>query len=118
MENGIVRRAWAWCHTSDGKALLALLAVSCAVRLPLMPFPGFFDDMGIYTLWGVEARQHLLHVYSYGASTPFARSNYPIYPPFSIYLYGALVWIYDHTTQPLPRQPIQISYLLGAYPGL
>ena len=113
-----MRRAWAWCHTSDGKALLALLVASSAVRLPLMPFPGFFGDMGIYTLWGVEAQRHLLHVYSYGASTPFAPSNYPIYPPLSIYFYGALVWIYDHIAHPLSLQPVNISYLLESSPSL
>lgn len=112
-----MRRVWRWWRTGDGKALLALLVVSCIVRLPLMPFRGFYDDLGLYTLWGVEAQTQLLHVYSFGAATTLVPSNYP---PLTIYLYGALVWIYDHTIHPLPLlggNGFQ-SYVLGPYPGL
>ena len=118
-EGKTVRRAagrvWSWCRTSDGKALLALLAASCAIRLPLMSFPGFFNDMNICLLWGVDAQHHLLDVYSYGGTTSFVPPNYP---PLAIFLYGAVVWLYDHTIQSLPLLNVTQNYLQRPFPGL
>lgn len=110
-----VGRIWRWCRTSDGKALIALLALACAMRIPLLPFPGFFNDMNICLLWGVDAQHHLLDVYSYGGTTSFVPPNYP---PLAVWLYGAVVWLYDHIVQPLPLLNVTQNYLQRPYPAL
>ncbi|MDE3228478.1 MAG: DUF2029 domain-containing protein, partial [Chloroflexota bacterium] len=87
----------------------ALFLSLIAVRLPLMPFQGYFHDIGSYIGWGSTlVSQGFAHLYdaqtvNLSPSVPDPAINYP---PGMPYLFGALVFLYDHTLALATRAPL------------
>lgn len=106
-----IRRARAWAATADGKRLLAVLALTLAVRLVIAPFHGFFHDLQAYVRWGRIFDHDPFHFYSVASSvdvlTSYRFGYLPNYPPLTVYLYGVLDGIY-----------VAVAHLFGIHPAL
>lgn len=104
---------------SRGMLLLGVLVLSVLVRLPLLPFKGFYSDMNIFVQWGLTIGAHPLHPYSTSAATA-ARTGYgPInYPPLAVYLYGGLIALYEHLGHAIPHGPSPVDYVALPLRGL
>jgi hypothetical protein len=110
----------AWEHlaqrlrTREGALVAALLVGAAALRLPLMTFHGYYADLATYIRWGERANQGLATLYT--SSTPGAGGGglpggpggfggFPViginYPPGTPYLFGALVYLYNHFLFPI-----------------
>lgn len=110
-----VWRRWLSREMGDGLVLSVLLVLSALIRLPLMSFPGFYNDLGMYIQWGVEAQTHPLQIYSYSATVAVTPANYL---PLAVFLYAGLIGVYVHLVHPLPLLTADPNYVLGPYPGL
>jgi hypothetical protein len=111
-----LRAAWeqlAWRrHRREGALVVALLAAAALIRLPLMTFHGYYSDLATYIRWGERANQGLATLYVSSTSTtggfprgPGGFGGFPAiginYPPGTPYLFGALVYLYDHFLYPI-----------------
>jgi hypothetical protein len=97
-----LKRCIARLWTGEGAWLVALLALTALVRLPLMPFQGYFHDLASYSSWGTTLVNHGfsgLYTVQYRSSVaPGDEIDSAInYPPGTPYLFGALVWLYSLT---------------------
>src|SRR5262249_39090597 len=90
----------------------ALLAGAALFRLPLMTFHGYYSDLATYVRWGERANQGLAALYASSTSTtggfprgPGGFGGFPAiainYPPGTPYLFGALVFLYNHFLYPV-----------------
>jgi 4-amino-4-deoxy-L-arabinose transferase-like glycosyltransferase len=100
-------------RTREGALVAALLVGAAALRLPLMTFHGYYADLVTYIAWGERANQGLATLYS--SSTPAGGGGFPggpgqfggftamaiNYPPGTPYLFGALVYLYNHFLFPI-----------------
>jgi hypothetical protein len=91
------------------RPLLILLALALLVRLPLLPFPGFFGDMQNFVTWGQIADTNFWHFYS------AARRATGNYPPLAHYLFGVQIWLWVHGRLLLGHQT---GLLINDSPGL
>lgn len=95
--------------TGEGALVAALLALAIAIRLPLMPFQGYFHDIGSYVGWGnTLVSQGFSHLYDvqYVDVTRNAVDPAINYPPGTPYLFGALVYLYNHTVAFATHTPL------------
>src|SRR5690348_6120647 len=101
-------------RTREGALGAALLVGAAALRLPLMTFHGYYTDLATYIRWGDIANQGLSTLYSSSTSVtgggpgrPGGFGAFPVmainYPPGTPYLFGAIVYLYDHLLQPVYR---------------
>jgi Gpi18-like mannosyltransferase len=81
-----LHRLQAWAVTAEGRQLLSLLALATLIRLIMLPYRGFFDDVQAFVNWGFFFDQHPLHFYSLGTQV----RPVPDYPPLAMYLFGVL----------------------------
>ena len=99
-------------RTREGALVAALLVGAAALRLPLMTFHGYYADLATYVRWGDIANQGLSTLYSSSTSVtgggpgrPGGFGAFPVmainYPPGTPYLFGALVYLYNHLLQPV-----------------
>lgn len=95
-------------RTREGVLVAALLIAAAALRLPLMTFRGYYRDLATYVRWGDLANQGLATLYSSstaGGGFPGGPGGFPAiainYPPGTPYLFGALVYLYNHLLQPI-----------------
>jgi Glycosyltransferase family 87 len=96
-------------HAREGALVAALLVGAAAVRLPLMTFRGYYRDLVTYVRWGELANQGLATLYSSspsgGAGLPGAPGGFFAiainYPPGTPYLFGAIVYLYNHLLAPV-----------------
>lgn len=82
-----------------------LLGLALLVRLPLLPYYGFFHDIRFYVDWGMWSHTHFLDFYSYG-DTQVRPPAYPNYPPLAIYTYGIIMGAYQLGAHILNIQPV------------
>ncbi len=110
--------------TREGVILLGLLAVATLIRLPLMAFHGYYGDLAQYVSWGNLVNKDLGSIYTAIYSTASANgalgggvfagggiSGYINYPPGTPYLFGALVFLYNHLL--LPANHTALAALIG-----
>ncbi len=96
-----------WAPSREGRAFFALFAVALIVRLPMLPFRGFFDDIQALVTWGHFLDRHALQFYSQGSSL----NPPPDYPPLAMYLFGFLAGVYSLGSHLLGRTPTyQVDY--------
>jgi Gpi18-like mannosyltransferase len=99
-------------RTREGALVAALLAGAGALRLPLMIFHGYYADLATYVRWGDIANHGLSTLYSSSTSVtgggpgrPGGFGAFPVmainYPPGTPYLFGAIVYLYNHFLQPI-----------------
>ncbi|HEY7022318.1 MAG TPA: glycosyltransferase 87 family protein [Ktedonobacterales bacterium] len=99
-------------RTREGALVAALLVGSAVLRLPLMTFHGYYADLATYIRWGDIANQGLSTLYSSSTSVtgggpgrPGGFGAFPVmainYPPGTPYLFGAIVYLYNHLLQPV-----------------
>ncbi len=89
----------------------ALLALVIAIRLPLMSFQGYYHDLASYVSWGnTLVSQGFINLYAVkatGSAIPGDVVDPAInYPPGTPYLFGALVFLYNHTLAFVTRAPL------------
>ena len=82
-----LRHLRAWITTAEGRQFCSLLALAALVRVIMLPYRGFFDDVQAFVTWGAFFVHHPLTFYSQGAHL----SPVPDYPPLAMYLFGLLV---------------------------
>ncbi len=95
--------------TRESRIFLAILIGAVILRLPLMTFRGYYNDLATYINWGTIVNQHFTAIYTTttggggggfgfgrgGGFGGFANSGIN-YPPGTPYLFGALVFLYNH----------------------
>lgn len=91
-----------WSRTGEGRSLLILLGAALLIRLPLLPYHGFFHDVQAYVTWGINLDRDPLHFYA----SPFI----PNYTPLTPYLDGLMWLIYQAAAHLLSQQAISDSY--------
>jgi len=111
-----LRSVWEWFsqrpRTREGALVAALLVGAAAMRLPLMTFHGYYADLATYIRWGDIANQGLSTLYSSSTSVtgggpgrPSGFGAFPVmainYSPGTPYLFGAIVYLYNHLLQPV-----------------
>jgi hypothetical protein len=111
-----LRSAWEWLsqrlRTREGALVAALVVGAAAIRLPLMTFHGYYADLATYIRWGDIANHGLSTLYSSSTSVtgggpgrPGGFGAFPViainYPPGTPYLFGAIVFLYNHLLQPV-----------------
>jgi hypothetical protein len=102
--------------TREGALLSALLIGATTLRLPLMTFHGYYRDLATYIRWGDLANQGLSTLYASPTpgggvggfpGRPGGFGGFPAiginYPPATPYLFGALVFLYNHLLLPVYR---------------
>jgi tetratricopeptide (TPR) repeat protein len=62
------------------------------VRLPLLPYPGFFTDLQTFVSWGKITDAHFWHFYSVAGNAGTIAN----YPPLAVYLFGLQVRLWVH----------------------
>ena len=91
--------------TREGLLFLAMLIAAIIIRLPLMTFRGYYDDLASYVTWGTIVNQHFTNIYTAnsGSGVGPGRGGFGIfvgstinYPPGTPYLFGALVYLFHH----------------------
>jgi Gpi18-like mannosyltransferase len=99
-------------RTREGALVAALLVGAAALRLPLMTFHGYYADLATYIRWGDIANHGLSTLYSPSTSVtgggpgrPGGFGAFPVmainYPPGTPYLFGAIVYLYNHLLLPV-----------------
>lgn len=86
--------------TYEGALVSMLLALALAIRLPFMPFQGYYHDLASYVGWGnMLVSLGFDHLYTVRYVGPTLNQADPTinYPPGTPYLFGALVVLYNHT---------------------
>lgn len=96
--------------------LCALLVLATCVRLPFMPFPGYWHDLASYVTWGNELVSHgFSQLYANRVTTNvFPGSDHPggsvslaiSYPPGMPYLFAGVVVLYDLLLAPFAHAPL------------
>ncbi|HEX6798544.1 MAG TPA: glycosyltransferase 87 family protein, partial [Ktedonobacterales bacterium] len=84
---GRLRQLWVWITTAEGRQFCSLLALATLIRVIMLPYRGFFDDVQAFVTWGAFFVHHPLLFYSQGAHL----APVPDYPPLAMYLFGLLV---------------------------
>lgn len=102
--------------TSDSAPLLMLLAIATVIRLPLMPFQGYWHDLASYVTWGNElvtrGFSHLYAVRGANMAAPGANPRGGVvftainYAPGMPYLFGLVVLLYNATLAPVTHAPL------------
>lgn len=97
----------AWITTAEGRRFCSLLLLATLIRVIMLPYRGFFDDVQAFVTWGVFFVHQPLLFYSQGAHL----SPVPDYPPLAMYLFGLLVAI-DLGVHGLfgKSTPLQVNY--------
>ncbi len=105
-------RLRAFLATREGRILAVILLGAVAIRLPLMAFLGYYGDLKTYIGWGDVVNQHFWSMYTSspnavsavhgGFSGQFGFRIIKInYPPGTPYLYGVVVFVYNHLLLPV-----------------
>lgn len=95
----------------EGALVVALLLLATIVRLPLMPFHGYYHDLATYVSWGSALVNHgFSNLYSVVVTAPIIPGDevdpFVNYPPGTPYLFGALVLLYDHSLLFVTHTPL------------
>lgn len=91
-----------WSRTGEGRSLLILLGVALLIRLPLLPYHGFFHDPQTYLDWGINLDRDPLHFYTNTLSAN--------YTPLTPYLDGLMWLIYQAAAHLLGQPAIADTY--------
>lgn len=102
-----------WFAERNHVALLALVALLCALHVFIAPHFALFGDVGAYLYWGQLTRDHFFHVYSLGAQN----SNWvfrPNYGPVAMYLFAVTELVYFAVAPALGLSMVQSIPTNGA----
>lgn len=100
----------------EAAPLWALLILATLIRLPLMPFKGYWKDLATYVTWGNDLVRHgfsnlyvarnnalLIHNGSFQSNT----INIAVaYPPGTPYLFALVELVYHFTLEPILHAPL------------
>jgi len=102
--------------TRESAPIVILLVIATVVRLPLMPFQGYWHDLASYVFWGNELVSHgFSNLYAVkGADMALPSAGVPggvvfsaiNYPPGMPYLFGGVVLLYNATLAPVTHAPL------------